>query len=231
MSSEKWKGFKSMPNNTNPTAGGFPSWLQQIRESLIKEDGAVVNCGECTACCTSSYLIHIRPEETLAIKHINKKLLFPAPGLLKGHLLLGYFESGHCPMFKANKCSIYKFRPVTCRNYDCRIFTAAVIDPGGDDKVLITQRSRHWEFSYPTQKDRDEYSAVKAAATFTQGHACCFPGGKVPNDPSQLAILAIKVYTVFLNNNAEPGRTEGANSDIKVARAIVEANELFEANR
>jgi len=220
-----------MRKNTNLPAGNFSAWLRQTQDALIKEEAAEVNCGECTACCTSSYLIHIRPEETKTLKHINKKLLFPAPGLPKGNVLLGYFETGHCPMLMNNKCSIYKYRSITCRNYDCRIFNAAGIDPGGKDKALITQRSRQWEFSYPSQLDRDEHVAVQEAAKFIQEHANCFPGGRIPSDPSQLAILAIKVYDVFLDNKIDPGKTQVAIPDMEVAKAIVEANESFEAKR
>ncbi|MEN6392032.1 MAG: hypothetical protein ABFD04_16570, partial [Syntrophomonas sp.] len=56
----------------------------------------------------------------------------------------------------------------------------------------------------------------------------CFPEGKVPHDSSQLAILAIKVYNVFLNNDQLSGPT---CSDQELARRVVEANEAFEAKR
>ena len=55
-------------------------------------------CGTCTACCTSSQFVHIGPDEVDTLAHIPAELLFPAPRMPKGHVLLGYDERGHCPM-------------------------------------------------------------------------------------------------------------------------------------
>ena len=212
-------------------AGCFSSWLRRTRSMLIKENGVDVNCGECSGCCTSSYFIHIRPEETLTLTRINKKLLFAAPGLPKGNVLLGYDKNGHCPMFIDNKCSIYKHRPLTCRNYDCRIFTAAGITAGDVEKAVINQRILNWKFSYSTKLEREQHSAVQAAAIFLQERSACFPASAVPTNPSQLAILAIKVYDVFLKDNDKSSKTRHKSSDTKVAKAIMKANEKFEARR
>lgn len=38
---------------------------------------------------------------------IPAELLFPAPGLPKGHVLLGYDANGHCPMLAEGGCSIF----------------------------------------------------------------------------------------------------------------------------
>ena len=46
----------------------------------------------------------------------------------------------------------------------------------------------------------------------------------MPTNPSQLAILALKVYKVFLRPDDMP-------PDSEVAKAIMEANERFEARR
>lgn len=159
----------------------------------MKKGSANVPCGECIACCTSSYFIHIGPGESQTLRRIPKELLFPAPGLPKGHVLLGYDEKGRCPMLVDGKCSIYEHRPHTCRSYDCRVFPA-VGDRGRDnDTELIHQRIRRWKFSYPAEGDRKEHFAVQAAATFLHEHADCFPDGFVPSNPAQLAILAIKL--------------------------------------
>jgi uncharacterized protein len=233
----KLRGVEDKTKQQDLPAGCFSSWLRRTRHGLIKENGADVNCGECNVCCRSSYFIHIRPEETQTLTHINKKLLFPAPGLPKGNLLLSYDESGRCPMLIAGKCSIYEHRPQTCRNYDCRIFTAAGIGAGEEDKTLITQRILRWQFSYPTKKDRDQHLAVQAAAMFIRERAECFPDGRVPRNPSQLAIIALKVYDVFLKYNDESGKTGRVSPDIEVAdaievaKAIMEANDKFEARR
>jgi Fe-S-cluster containining protein len=143
-------------------------------------------------------------------------------------VVLGYDKYGHCPMLKDGKCSIYEYRPLTCRNYDCRIFAAAGIIAGDDDKTLIFQRARNWKFSYPTQFDCDQHSAVQAVVRFFHEHAECFPAG-VPSTSSQLAIVAIKVYDIFLKYNSEFDKSERA--DIEVAKAIMEANDNFEAMR
>jgi hypothetical protein len=227
----KLHSVEEMIGQQDLPAGCFSSWLRRTRSALAKENGVNVHCGECRACCMSSYFIHIRPEEKQAISLINRKLLFPAPGLPKGNVLLGYDQHGRCPMLIDNKCSIYEHRPLTCRCYDCRIFTAAGIAAGDDEKALINQRAKRWKFSYPTGRDRDQHSAVQAAAIFLRERAECFPGGAVPGNPSQLAILAIKVYKVFLNENGDSGKNGQVPTDIETAKVIMEANERFEARR
>lgn len=220
-----------MKNKNKLSAGDFSAWLKTARDALIADAETQVNCGECNACCSSSYFIHIRPEETKTISRINKQLLFPAPGLPKGNVLMGYDEQGRCPMLINQKCSIYKHRASTCRSYDCRVFTAAGIDPGGSDKVLIKKRTDRWIFNYPTQRDLDEHAAVKAAAQFIQESASSFPDGAIPHNPSQLAILAIKVYDVFLLGNSETSQFVGHSTPNEIAQAIIKANESFEARR
>jgi Fe-S-cluster containining protein len=130
-----------------------------------------------------------------------------------------------------NQCSIYEHRPLTCRNYDCRIFPAAGIAAGDEGKAPITQRIRRWTFSCPTPRDRNQHAAVQAAARFLRERANCFPAGVVPSDTTQLAILAIKVYDVFLKHNNESGKTGRVSPDCEVAEAVREANEKFEARR
>jgi uncharacterized protein len=225
----KIPNVQDMTERHNLPAGSFSSWLRHTRSMLIKENGAEVNCGECRACCRSSYFIHIRPEETKTLALINNKLLIAAPGLPKGNVLLGYYKNGCCPMFIDDKCSIYEHRPLTCRNYDCRIFTAAGIDAGGDDKALINQQIKYWKFSYPTTHDYDQHSAVKAAASFLQEHPECFTAGVAPNNPSQLAIIAIKSYEVFLKYNDKSCKTSRFSPNTKAVKAIIRANKKFEA--
>ena len=219
----KLLSVEAMTAQQDLPAGCFSSWLRRTRYALIKENGAEVPCGECNACCRSSYFIHIRPEETRALARIPRKLLFAAPLLPKGNVLMGYNEKGHCPMLIDDKCSIYEDRPQTCRSYDCRIFPAAGIIAGEDDKALITQSIRRWKFSYPTQGDRDLHSAVQAAAKFLREHAECFPAGVVPSNSTQLAILTLKVYDVFLKYNDESGKTGRVAPDLEVAQAVMEA--------
>ncbi len=101
---------KNLAAGQDKSAGRFSSWLQETNKSLQGRAEANVPCGECSACCSSSYFIHIKPSDSQAIVHIPKELTFPAPGLPKGHLLLGYDDKGRCPMFVEGECSIYEFR-------------------------------------------------------------------------------------------------------------------------
>ena len=209
-------------------AGGFSSWLRRTRSALVDESGTDVPCGGCSACCTSSHFIHIRPEEVQTLARIPRELLFAAPGQPKGTMLLGYDENGRCPMLTGHKCSIYEHRPLTCRTYDCRVFAAAGI---AADRAQITQRTRRWKFSHPTIDDREQHAAVQAAARFVRERAECFPGGAVPGDPAQVAVLALKVSVVFLKHGGQPGEAGRVPPDAEVAKAVVEANERFEARR
>ncbi len=206
-------------------AGPFLSWLQGIRGALLSGTDVGVPCGDCRACCTSSYFIHIRPEERNTLARIPEKLRFPAPGLPEGHVLLGYDKHGHCPMFVDNGCSIYADRPQTCRTYDCRVFAATGFQPDADRK-LIARQSARWQFEYRDDKDRSHLAALQLTARFLQEHPDCFPAGFVPNNPTQQAVLAIEVYQVFLNKT--PDTAESGDQSRQIARAMVAARQKFE---
>jgi Fe-S-cluster containining protein len=150
-------------------AGDFGAWLTQARVALKGEGEADVPCDGCTACCTSSQFVHIEPDETDTIAHIPSDLLFPAPRLPLGHLVLGYDERGHCPMLVNGACSIYEHRPRTCRVYDCRVFAAAGLEPDDERKVEITKRVRQWRFTYGSDDDRARHDAIRAAAAALEG--------------------------------------------------------------
>jgi uncharacterized protein len=182
-------------------AGAFSEWLRAARKAGRDEAGAAVPCGECRGCCTSAYFIHIGPDEERALAAIPKALLFPAPGLPRGHVLMGYDDRGHCPMFKDNACSIYADRPRTCRTYDCRIFPATGIAPG-DDKPRIASQAARWRFSFPAEGDHADFRALRAAARFLTEHAAEFPPGFVPGNPPQLAQIALRAYPAFLHGAA-----------------------------
>jgi Fe-S-cluster containining protein len=174
-------------------AGPFSAWLKGLQEALRGERDAEVPCGGCTACCRSSQFVHIGPDETDTLAHIPAELLFPAPRLPQGHVLLGYDERGHCPMLVDDKCSIYEHRPRTCRTYDCRVFPAAglVADLAGeeDDKAEIAARAGRWRFSFPTAADRAQHDAVQAAAQRLLAES---------DAPiTQLAVRAIEIHDEF----------------------------------
>jgi Fe-S-cluster containining protein len=173
-------------------AGDFSVWLSGMRRALLDDGGTEVPCGGCTACCTSSQFIHIGPEEVDTLAHVPAQLLFPAPRLPAGHVLLGYDENGHCPMLIDGACSIYEHRPRTCRTYDCRVFPATGVEPD-EDQVRIARQARRWRFSFPAEADRNEYDALRAAATLVAEHEDLRPGdAAVPPNATQRAVLTIR---------------------------------------
>ncbi len=210
-------------------AGEFSSWLGSTRDNLLKQVGVSVPCGECTACCRSSQFVHIEPDETKTLARIPRVLLFPAPGQPEGTLVMGYDQHGHCPMLDDNKCSIYEDRPRTCRNYDCRVFAAAGLKASEDDKGLITGRTQRWKFEYPEERDRTEHLAVLAATRFLRERAGNFPGG-VPSNSAQIALLAIKVYKVFLKC-AELDKAGHETPVSEIVEAIIDSNQQLESTR
>jgi Fe-S-cluster containining protein len=185
-------------------AGDLGTWLLEVRAAVRGERDAVVPCNGCTACCTSSQFVHIGPDETETLARIPPELLFPAPRMPPGHVLLGYDEDGCCPMLVDGRCSIYEHRPRTCRTYDCRIFPAAGIAVEDDDKVLIARRAERWRFRYAADADRTRHEAVQAAATYLREHGeRTGAGPAVVASPTRLALLAIQVHETFLGRDGE----------------------------
>jgi Fe-S-cluster containining protein len=197
-------------------AGPFGAWLAAARASLRGEGrGLDVPCGDCVGCCTSSLFVHVAPGETATLAVIPKRLLVRAPGRPRGHQLLGFAADGSCPMLKARACSIYEQRPRTCRDYDCRMLAAAGVEAAGGQDA-INERVRTWAFTYESDADRRAHDAVRAAAAFIRDERPSFPGGAAPTSPDQIAVLALKVYELFLD---VPARTA-----VETANAIVNAS-------
>jgi hypothetical protein len=155
-------------------AGRLSSWMAEVASG----DDVDVPCGTCTACCRSSFFIHLEPDEQRTIAAIPRALLFPAPGRPKGHLVLGYDERGHCPMLVEDRCSIYDVRPRTCRRYDCRVYAAAGLDPLDDDKPLVAAQVRRWHFV-------DDDGAVRAVAVRLRA------SGDAPRAAGDVAMAAV----------------------------------------
>ena len=189
--------------NKNTPAGSFSEWLQHFIRVQRAGEVMDVPCGTCTLCCTSSYFIHIRPDEQETLARIPKALLFPAPGLPKGHRLMGYNEHGHCPMFIENRCLIYEYRPQTCRSYDCRIFPATGLSPE-KERPCLTHHAERWKFDFNSEEDHRRFAAVRAAARFIHEHEDVFPAGFIPGNLPRKAVLAIKVHEVFLDTDRNP---------------------------
>jgi Fe-S-cluster containining protein len=199
-------------------AGNFSDWLRDMRAALASRGGMDVACGDCRGCCTSSYYVKVRANETAAMRRIGEENLEAGPPGDPGSRLLGFQPNGHCRMLVARQCSIYQDRPETCRSYDCRVFAAAGMD-AGPGKLEINERVARWRFAYPASLDHDEHRAVTAAAAYLRQHPVRFAGGHVPSRPSEIAVLAVKAYDVFLDPPAD---------DRDIRAALVQAVEDFE---
>lgn len=195
-------------------AGEFVTWLDAFTQTMKWIGSGTVPCGECVACCTSSKFIHIRPTDIESLRVIPKEIMFPAPGLPKGHYLLGYNESGYCPMFQEGKCAIYEFRPETCKQYDCRVLAATGVLTS-QESPDINKQIRTWEFSYSTITSKEAQKAVIDAMKFITENTMKFPEGYIPKSESQLAAMAIRVHAEFIgysNESAKENVTELVNT-------------------
>ena len=204
-------------------AGDFSAWIDDTQRAIRGERAADVPCDGCTACCTSSQFVHIGPDETDTLSHIPAELLFPAPLMPRGHLLMGYDERGHCPMLVDNRCSIYEHRPRTCRTYDCRVFPATDVAVDDDRaKVLLAKRVARWRFSFPDAADRARHDAARAATKYLVEHDDLFPEGTVPVTATQRAVLAIEIHEVFLRFDDATGElvVVDAGSDVVLAEVL-----------
>src|SRR5665647_3042565 len=124
IDTEPWEEAAMVEGPGEPVlAGDFSSWMAATKSVIEEGQRSDVPCGTCTACCRSAQFVHIGPNETATLARIPAELLFPAPGLPAGNVLLGYDELGNCPMLVDDRCSIYEDRPRTCRVYDCRVLS------------------------------------------------------------------------------------------------------------
>lgn len=199
-------------------AGPFSDWLRRMRRSLQGNEGMDVPCGDCVGCCVSGYSVQLRPEDDRARAQIPAELLVSPPGFPPGHLTVQPKPDGLCPMLHAGRCTIYHVRPQTCLDYDCRIFAAAGIEAG---KPIIDQRVHEWRFSYPSETDRLEHEAVRAAATFIREHRDSF-NVRVPTAPMGIAVFAIKAYAVFLDPETK------TRLPAEIARAMIDVARMFD---
>lgn len=173
----------------------FGDWLRQMQLALAEEAPSDVPCGACNACCRTSHFIHVRPEDWQATRRIPRELLFPAPGLPPGNLVMGYDDTGCCPMLECSKCTIYAHRPTACRTYDCRIYAAAGVEA---DRADIAAQVARWRFSYDSPRDREQQEALEAAVRFIREHPQCLASVDARRDPLRIAVLAVAVHESFL---------------------------------
>lgn len=212
-------GALSQRSSTYIAAGPFGPWLAQTRAALRGDAGVEVPCGNCVGCCVSGYPIPLRAEDSRALAEVPLQFFARTP---TGQAVMIARADGTCAMFTARQCSIYRDRPQTCRDYDCRVFAAAGIEAGGAEREIINRRVREWQFSYSTDTERATHDAVRAAAAFIRDQAHCFPE-RVPTIPTGIAVLAIKVHTVFLERDIDK------KGEQEIAALIVQASREFDA--
>ena len=216
-----------MTDRTELPAGDFSAWLRSARAALAEEESANVPCGSCNACCRTSHFIHIRVEEKRARARLPRELLFPAPGMPPGTLVLGYDQDGRCPMLVDGRCTVYEDRPLTCRTYDCRVYAATGVAP---DREAIAAQVRRWRFGYPAREDREQQASVRAAVDFIHAHPECLPSEVARVQPVRVAVLAIAVHEVFMDGAAVGEETGRPASARQRSRAIAAANERLFAD-
>ena len=183
-------------------AGRFTTWLGEIGPAVRGEGTADVPCGSCAACCEASYFIHVGPDETDALAHLPAELLFPAPGLPPGHVLMGYDEHGRSPMLVEGRCSVYEHRPRTCRTYDCRVFAATGVVDDDPTKQGVARQARRWRFEESDETDAVLHAAVRAAAAYLSDRVGDLPRDVVPGTATGRAVLAVGVHETFLAGGA-----------------------------
>jgi Fe-S-cluster containining protein len=88
------------------------------------EEIADVPCGSCTLCC-EKLSPFLTPEEVasglypLSLIQPSEQEMLENPKV--GPIVSLYRKKeGGCGMFIDNKCSIYEYRPLSCRQFDCR---------------------------------------------------------------------------------------------------------------
>jgi Fe-S-cluster containining protein len=195
---------RAMNEQQRRPAGEFSAWLSSLLVAVRDGTNSDVPCDGCVACCSSSQFVHLGPDEHDALEHIPAELLFDAPGMPEGFVLMGYDEHGRCPMLAEDGCSIYEHRPRTCQAYDCRVFPATGLEPGAG-KERIAERAAEWEFDESDERARVERAAVRAAAAYLDRRRADFPPGAVPAAPTQLAVLACEAHDAFVDaDDPEP---------------------------
>jgi len=142
-------------------AGDFRAWLSGMRAAIRGERDAEVPCDGCSACCTAGQFVHIAPDESETLARVPRRLLFPAPLMPEGHVVIPHDARGHCPLLVGGRCSIYEDRPRTCRTYDCRVFAATGVEP---DDGLIAERAARWRFTYASESDRARHEELRTTA-------------------------------------------------------------------
>lgn len=196
-----------------------------MRAVLRGQRDADVPCGDCVGCCVSSYPIPLREGDYVARSRLPKQFVIVSPEL-PGQTFMGFRDDGSCPMYVDSRCSIYADRPQTCRDYDCRIYTATGLLPAGN-RGIINQRITTWKFSCDDEQDRVASGAVLRAAQFIRAHSAKFPAGMRAGSPTATAVLAVKTYGVFLDDRI--GSDAGPVAADKLVLRVIESAREFDS--
>jgi uncharacterized protein len=210
------------------SAGEFSSWLSEVRKALVSDSEMKVECGECTACCYSSYFIHISSNEEETLRCIPKEIQFSAIGSRKGDVLLGYRKDGSCPMLSDGKCKIYECRPRTCRKYDCRILSATGYFES-EERPLVNKKIVQWEFEFENELARKQYEALKIAASFLERYETFFPENWIPSNSIQKAVVAVQVFDLFIGVDGSSFENSNVETIKKYVKKIMNASSEYEA--
>jgi hypothetical protein len=203
-------------------AGDFDEWLDGMRAVLRNEAEADVPCAGCVGCCVSGYVIPLRPWDRVALERVPDRHLQLRPGISARILPR---PDGTCPMQECGRCTIYADRPQTCRDYDCRVYAAAGLEPDGDRPVIL-ERVREWRFEFADEAARARAAAVRRAAAFIRAHAERFPAAFQPRSAAEISVLAVKVFALFAGEDAA---LEGDAALEERIAGIVEAVRKFDA--
>jgi uncharacterized protein len=213
---------QALTDTSRVEAGGFAEWLRGMRAVLRGERDADVPCGDCVGCCVSSYPIPLRPTDHVALERLPiEHLHLPAAS---GRLArMGYREDGTCPMLCAGNCTIYADRPQTCRDYDCRIYTAAGLLPDGD-RPVIHQRVTAWRFEFGSPEERSTLEALRQATDFIRSHRALFPAAMRADSATAAAVLAVKTWELFM------GVTWIEESVEQLVQRVIDAARAFDGD-
>ncbi len=193
-----------------------------MRGVLKGERFADVPCDGCVGCCVSSYAIPLRPSDKVALEAVPARYLrLSIPG---GPAQMGYRSDGSCPLLEGRRCTIYRDRPQTCRDYDCRIYAATGLVPHGDRQVL-RERVLEWVFDFTSDEERVQYGALQRAVRFIREHAALFPPAVRADTNAGVAVLAVKSWPLFANEKGD--RSTDPSPGEQVAR-VLQAARVFD---
>ena len=201
--------------------GDFGAWLaQHARGAAPSEAGADVPCGDCSACCSTSHFVHVRPgRDASALAHVPRELLFPAPG--------------HAA--PATRARLRRPRPLPAagRRRPVHHLRAPAADlphvrlpglrggghrrrPRGDH----ASRRGAGASRIRRREDPDGLAAVRAAARFIARARGGVPRRRRAGRPGALAVLAVAGATTSSCRRAAPRRAGRAAAAIRTRRAV-----------